>query len=85
MRYKSMAYEREKNVTLRMGEKSERIDFVLIKKEHRHFIQNVKAISEEFQHELLIANIGKNKIMNAMKKICREKKDRFAGRCEKCN
>ena len=36
-----------------MGENETEIDFVLIKKEHRRFIQNVKAIPGEFQHALL--------------------------------
>ena len=33
------------------------IDFVLIKKEHRQFILNVKAINGEFQHALVVADI----------------------------
>ena len=33
------------------------IDFVLMKKEHQRFIQIVKAISGEFQHTLVMADI----------------------------
>ena len=37
-------------MTLKIGENETKIDFVLIKKEHRRFIQNVKAIPGEFLH-----------------------------------
>ena len=46
-------------MTLRVGENETEIDFVLIKKEHRRHIQNVKAITGEFQHALVIADIDK--------------------------
>ena len=49
-------------MTFRKGENEAEIDPVLIKKEHRHFIQNVKVIPEEFQHALVIADIDKGKI-----------------------
>ena len=39
-------------MTFRMGENETKIDFVLIKKEHRRVIQNVKAITVEFQWEI---------------------------------
>ena len=46
---------------------------MLIKKEHRRIIQNVKAISGEVQHVLVVADIDKKKIMNVVKKhILRE-------------
>ena len=45
-------------MTFRMGED---IDFVLIKKEHRRFMQNTKAIPEEFQHALVIAHLTRRK------------------------
>ena len=35
------------------------MDFVLIKKEHQRFIQNVKAILGEFQFALVIADKDK--------------------------
>ena len=38
----------EDKMTFRMGENETEIDFVFIKKEHRRFIQNVKAIHGEF-------------------------------------
>ena len=35
-------------MTFRIGENETKTDFVLIKKEHQQFIQNVKAIPGEF-------------------------------------
>ena len=48
---------------------------MLIKKEHRWFIENVKAISEEFQYALVIADIDKRKIMKVVKKTCAERRE----------
>ena len=58
-------------MTFRMGENETGIDFVLIKKEHRRFIQNVNAIPWEFQHILVVAVVVKKKIM---RKICAERR-----------
>ena len=43
-------------------------------KEHRRFIQNVKAIHGEFQHVLVIADIDNRKMMKVMRKTCAERK-----------
>ena len=51
--------EEKRKVTFRMGENVTEIDFVLIKKEHRRFYQNVRAIPGEFQHALVIADMDK--------------------------
>ena len=40
------------------------------KTEHRPSMRNVKAIHEEFQHALMVANIDKNKIRNVERKTC---------------
>ena len=56
-----------------MGENEIEIDFVLIKKEHRRFIKNVKAFPGEFQHALVIAHIDKRKIRQAVRKKCAER------------
>ena len=53
--------EEKRKVTFRMGLNETKIDFVLIQKEHRWSIQNVKAIPGEFLHFLLIADIDKKK------------------------
>ena len=55
--------EEKRKVTFTMGENETESNFVLIMKEHRHFIQNVKAIPGGFQHALVLADIGKRKIM----------------------
>ena len=60
-------------VIFRMGENETGIDFVLIKKEHRWFIQNVKAIPGEFQHALVMADIDKRKIRKVVRKTCAER------------
>ena len=59
---------------LRVGESETEIDFVLIKKEHRRSIQNVKAIPAEFQHALVIADVDKKKIMKVVRKTCAERR-----------
>ena len=59
---------------IRICENEKRNNFVLIKKEHRRFIRNVKAHPGEFQHALLIADIDKRKIRKAVRKTCAEKR-----------
>ena len=49
-------------------------DFVLIKKEHRRFIQNEKAIHGELQHALVATDIDKKKIRKVEKKTCAERR-----------
>ena len=66
--------EEKMKATFRMGENVTEIDFLLIKKEHRQFIKKVKAISGEFQHALVIADIDKRKIMKVVRKTCAEKR-----------
>ena len=47
---------------------------MLIKKEHRLFIQNVKTIPGEFQHVLVITDIGKKKIRKVVRKTSAERR-----------
>ena len=47
--------EEKRKVTFRLGENETKIDFVLKRKEQ----QNVKTISMEFQHALVVADINK--------------------------
>ena len=56
-------------MTLRMRENETETDIVLIRKEHRRILRNLKAIPGEFQDELVVADIGK-------------KKDKLVERCE---
>ena len=74
--------EEKRKVTFRMGENETEIDFVLIKKEHHQFIQNMKAIPGEFQHSLVVADIDKKKIRNVIRKTCRHTKCKHAERFE---
>ena len=57
-----------------MVENETEIDFVLTKKEHQRFVRNVKAISLESQHALMIAEIDKKKIRKVMRKTCNERR-----------
>ena len=66
--------EEMRKVTFRIDENETKIDFVLTKKEHRQFIQNVKAIPEEFQHVLVIADIDKRKIRKVVRKTYAERR-----------
>ena len=42
--------EEKRKVIFRMVENKTKINFVLIKEEHRRFMQNLRAILEEFQY-----------------------------------
>ena len=59
-------------MTFRIGENKTEMVFVLIKKEHRQFIQNVKAIPGEFQHALVIVSINRKKIRIVVKTLIYE-------------
>ena len=50
------------------------IDFVLTKKEHRRFMQNVKIIPWKFQHALVLADIDERKIVNVVRKTCTDRR-----------
>ena len=51
-----------RQVIFRLGENETEVDIVLIKKEHRLFLLNVKAILGELQHALMVADIDKTKV-----------------------
>ena len=55
---------------LRMGKNN----IVSINKEHRQFMQSLKAIPGEFQHALVVADMDKKKIRNVMRKTCSERR-----------
>ena len=65
--------EEKRKVIFRMGENETEIDFVLMKKEHQRFIQNMKAIPGEFQHALVVAAIDKRKIRKVVRKTRAER------------
>ena len=67
-------WEEKRKVTFGIGVKETKIDSVLIKKEHRWFIQDVKAIPVEFQHAFVMADIFKRKTWKVVRKTCDERR-----------
>ena len=47
---------------------------MLMKKEHGLFMGNVNAISGEFQHALMVADVDKKKTRNVVKKTCTDRR-----------
>ena len=72
--YTWLKREEKRMVPFRMGENETQIDFALIKKEHRQFMQNVKGIPGELQHALVIEDIDKRKIREVVRKTCAERR-----------
>ena len=46
---------------------------MLTGKGHQRHLRNVKAISKEFQNELVVADIGKEKTKQVVRKTCIER------------
>ena len=67
--------EEKRKVTFRIGENETEIDFVLSNKEHRRFVQNMKAIPGEFQISFLSADTDKKKLRKAVRKTCAERRN----------
>ena len=65
--------EGKRKVTLTIGKKETEIDFVLIKKQHQRFIQNLKAL-HPWGHASVVAYIDERKIRNVVKKTCTERR-----------
>ena len=61
-------------MTFRIGEIETEIEFVLIEKEHRQLMRDMKAIPGEFQHALMIADIDKMKLRKVVRKTCAERR-----------
>ena len=64
----------KKEGDFQMGENEAKIEFVLIKKEHRPFIRDVKAIPGEIQYALVVVDIHQKKIRNVVRKTCIERR-----------
>ena len=57
------------------GEKMRpKLTFLLIRKRHLRFMQNVKAIPGESQNALVVADIGKERIGKVVRKTCVERR-----------
>ena len=50
------------------------IEFVLIRKVHWRFLQNVKTIPGEFQYALVLADIDKKNVIIVTRKACIERR-----------
>ena len=61
-------------VTFRMDENETEIDFLLIRKEHRRIIKNVRIKPREFLHASVVVDIDRIKISNVMRKTCSERR-----------
>jgi len=53
--------QEKKKVTFKAGGNETEIDFVLVGKKERKFLRNMKAISWELLHRLIIADMDKRK------------------------
>ena len=56
VKYMVFKIEQNRKVTFRTGENETKIEFLLIKTEHRQSLQNAKAIPEEFQYAFVMAD-----------------------------
>ena len=65
--------EGKRKVIFRMDENETEIDFVLIKKEHQRFMQNVNAIPGEFLYALVIVDMDRKKMRQVEKEACPER------------
>ena len=61
-------------MTFKIAEYVMDIDFVLIRKERWHFLQNVKAIPGLLQHALVVADFDNNNIKEVVRKTCIERR-----------
>ena len=64
----------KRKITFKSGNNESEIDFILVSKENKKFLKNVKAIPWELQHRLLIADVDKRKLNKVVKKESRVKR-----------
>ena len=61
-------FEKEqRKITNGMGENETEIDFVLVGKNNREYLKDVKAIPWELQHRLVVTDIDKRKLKKVVK------------------
>lgn len=58
----------ERKVTFRSGENKTEIDFVLVAKDQRKYLRDVKVIPGELQHGLIVVNINRRKLKKVIRK-----------------
>ena len=63
----------KRKITFKSGNNESKIDFILVSKENRKFLKDVKVIPRELQHRLLVADVDKRKLNKVVKKESRVK------------
>ena len=63
-----MVKKKKKKVTYSSGGNKTEIDFVLMQKESRKFLKDVKVISLELQHRLVVVDVKKKNLFKCIKK-----------------
>ena len=64
----------KRKITFKSGNNESKIDFILVTKENRKFLTDVKVIPWELQHRLLVAEVDKRKLNKVVKKESRVKR-----------
>ena len=64
----------ERKIMFKSGNNESEIDFILVSKENRKLLKDVKVIPWELQHPLLVANVDKTKLNKVVKKESRVKR-----------
>ena len=57
-----------RKITFKSGNNESEIDFILVSKENRKFLKDVKVIPWELQHRLLVADVDQRKLNKVVKK-----------------
>ena len=57
----------QKKITYSMGGNETEIDFVLVDKNNKKYLKDVKAIPWELQHQLVVTDIDKRKLKKVVK------------------
>ena len=58
----------KRKITFKSGNNESEIDFILVSKENRKFLKDVKIIPWKLQHRLLVADVDKRKLNKVVKK-----------------
>ena len=58
----------KRKVTFKSGNNESEIDFILVSKENRKYLKDVKVIPWELQHRLFVADVNEKKLTKVVKK-----------------
>ena len=64
----------KRKITFKSGNNKSEIDFILVSKENRKHLREVKVILSKLQHRLLVADVDKRKLTKVVKKESRVKR-----------